>query len=521
MSQQNKTAFQASIDALLADNTSELITELVMRTMMGNIKDSVPFLNTLNSYTAQQRWAKGADVASATALDIGTDGNYFDVTGTTTITSITDMGGAGTVVILQFDGALTFTHHATDLILPGGANITTAAGDHAIMVNYASGDWRCVGYFKASGEATVLQDISGKQDILSEGAFVDGDKTKLDGLSSGGDVSKVGTPANNQVGVWTGDGTIEGDADLTFDGTTFSVRGSSDPKVTITDSIITARQEAGHNAIVRSSGSSNPHSGLGTPKVQGAYTLGVDREALQIHASGLDTSGSIPVMTIISENVGSALTTRPVLAIFNYTTKLLEIAADGTVDFQGNTIENFAGVVADTATVYDTQDFSVGAMIPSITNGAEAGTRELATNDVMIDYLAFDKDTDEYAQWNWVLPEQVTSDPAIRFKFKWTAAAGSGTVLWGIQHRVSSNDDAIDGSWGTASTATADTLLATDDDHLTDGACTVTLTGYTAGDTVWFRVFRDVSGDTLSDDAQLLRVVVQYPRNNTASTVWS
>lgn len=35
----------------------------------------------------------------------------------------------------------------------------------------------------------------------------------------GGDVTKVGTPVNNQVGVWTGDGTLEGDADLTFDGT--------------------------------------------------------------------------------------------------------------------------------------------------------------------------------------------------------------------------------------------------------------------------------------------------------------
>lgn len=32
-----------------------------------------------------------------------------------------------------------------------------------------------------------------------------------------GDVTKVGTPANNQVGVWTGNGTIEGDARLTFD----------------------------------------------------------------------------------------------------------------------------------------------------------------------------------------------------------------------------------------------------------------------------------------------------------------
>lgn len=42
----------------------------------------------------------------------------------------------------------------------------------------------------------------------------------LETPSAGGNVSKVGTPVNNQIGVWTGDGTIEGDADLTFDTST-------------------------------------------------------------------------------------------------------------------------------------------------------------------------------------------------------------------------------------------------------------------------------------------------------------
>jgi hypothetical protein len=46
--------------------------------------------------------------------------------------------------------------------------------------------------------------------------FLRGDNTWATPAGSG-DVSKVGTPVNNQVGVWTGDGTIEGDADLTFD----------------------------------------------------------------------------------------------------------------------------------------------------------------------------------------------------------------------------------------------------------------------------------------------------------------
>ncbi len=39
------------------------------------------------------------------------------------------------------------------------------------------------------------------------------------GGGGGGDVTKVGTPVDGQVGVWTGDGTIEGDLALTFDTT--------------------------------------------------------------------------------------------------------------------------------------------------------------------------------------------------------------------------------------------------------------------------------------------------------------
>ena len=103
---------------------------------------------------SQIQWSKGADVASATALVLLTDGNYFDVTGTVTITSF-NTTAVGTQIKLHFDGACILTHHASDLILPSGANITTAAGDEAEFIEYASGDYRCTSYTKASGKPVI------------------------------------------------------------------------------------------------------------------------------------------------------------------------------------------------------------------------------------------------------------------------------------------------------------------------------------------------------------------------------
>jgi hypothetical protein len=97
------------------------------------------------SITGIFKESKGSDVASAAELTLGTDGNSFDITGATDITSISTIG-VGTHVTLQFDDVLTLTHHATDLILLRGKNIITAAGDVGVFYEYATGDWRCVSY---------------------------------------------------------------------------------------------------------------------------------------------------------------------------------------------------------------------------------------------------------------------------------------------------------------------------------------------------------------------------------------
>ncbi len=97
--------------------------------------------------------AHGADIASGSTINLTTaTGNLVDVTGTTTISSITLGDGAERTV--RFTGVLILTNSA-NLVLPSGANITTAAGDYAVFRGYAGGVVRCVSFTRANGQPLV------------------------------------------------------------------------------------------------------------------------------------------------------------------------------------------------------------------------------------------------------------------------------------------------------------------------------------------------------------------------------
>lgn len=90
-------------------------------------------------------------VPSATTTDIGAAASEnVDISGNTTIT------GFGTVAEGinrkgRFTGVLTLTHNATSLILPGNANITTAANDRYEARSLGGGNWIVTKYQYASG----------------------------------------------------------------------------------------------------------------------------------------------------------------------------------------------------------------------------------------------------------------------------------------------------------------------------------------------------------------------------------
>lgn len=96
-----------------------------------------------------------ADVASGSTTNIGAATSMnVRVTGTTTITAF-DTVAAGIVRHGYFAGILTLTHNGTSLILPGAANITTAAGDAFDAISLGSGNWKVLIYQKADGTPIV------------------------------------------------------------------------------------------------------------------------------------------------------------------------------------------------------------------------------------------------------------------------------------------------------------------------------------------------------------------------------
>lgn len=127
------------------------------------VEDTTPqlggFLDT-NGKAIQE--SQGADIASATNLAPLQDGNFFNVTGTTTINAIITTGvwRTGSEITLRFTGICLLTHNGTvtgnnkPMWLDKGANYTTAAND--ILVLRLDGT-----YWREVNKLTKSIDLSG------------------------------------------------------------------------------------------------------------------------------------------------------------------------------------------------------------------------------------------------------------------------------------------------------------------------------------------------------------------------
>lgn len=211
------TEFNGNIDNANIDASAAIVaSKLDLSTIAQDIAMS----------SSQILWAKGADVASGTSIALGTDGNVFDITGTTTIQTITAKQ-AGSVVVLHFDGALTLTDDTGNLELQG-ADLTVAAEDEIILKSDGT-NWHLVAY-SAGVDVTRNFTWTGTHDFT--GATVSGivDFASAAEVKTGTEAAKAVAP-NTMV---SHEGVVKGW--INFDGSgTPSITSSFNVTGSITD----------------------------------------------------------------------------------------------------------------------------------------------------------------------------------------------------------------------------------------------------------------------------------------------
>ena len=151
------------------------------------------------------------------------------------------------------------------------------------------------------------------------------------------------------------------------------------------------------------------------------------------------------------------------------------------------------------------------AWIPRTTTGCGVDSTETTTNRQNFDQLLFDAATNEFAQALVRMPSNYNNS-TVTARFYWTASAGSGAVVWGLQGLAYADDGVLDTAFGTAQTVT-DTLLATNDMHISASTSAITIGGTPAATTpIQFQLYRDAAagGDTLGNDARLLGVEIIF-----------
>jgi hypothetical protein len=157
-----------------------------------------------------------------------------------------------------------------------------------------------------------------------------------------------------------------------------------------------------------------------------------------------------------------------------------------------------------------TLSLSAGGGIGTITGGATGPTQvEFNTSKTNYDVLDFSTSVNTCAYWQTVMPDGYTGG-ALQATAYWTATTSSGTVTWGIKAMAVNNDATMDVAFSATTTFT-DTLIATNDMHVSPASALFTPTGTPAGGSfVTFELCRDVA-DTLGTNARLINVKIEYP----------
>lgn len=198
--------------------------------------------------------------------------------------------------------------------------------------------------------------------------------------------------------------------------------------------------------------------------------------------------------------------------VLTATPNVLKFTDDAGTDFliymPGTAIAGTDGGTIGQQTVYVPAAAMEAAVTtaPAASNAVEIGTSLFAART-----MDFATGADDFCYFQIQMPKSWDAGTLI-CQFVWSATGTTGnTVLWAIAAVALGDDEVLTTAFPAAVSPAADTNSTTADDLMISAEVTVTVGDTPAAENfVMFEVSRDVSGDTLAEDARLHGIRIHY-----------
>ena len=190
-----------------------------------------------------------------------------------------------------------------------------------------------------------------------------------------------------------------------------------------------------------------------------------------------------------------------------------ESIADFVDAINGSGLDVSSGTLVNAAVGKQSMWIPASAMYPSTTTGCSALTQvETTAGRPDLKVLDFADGADSYAQFSIAMPS-FWNEGTITFQSYFTVTGtNTGTVQFALEGLAVTSDDTINTAFSNPAVHTALAHSGTSNDLMVSAesaACTVQGSP-AAGDNVFFRITRDVSGDTQTGDVRLIGIKIFY-----------